>query len=404
MLKSVRFSFLTWFFVAVAGLQSPALADTAKTGPLVEAYNKTGIELFSELAAKPGNVLLSPYSIGSLMAMAAAGAKGKTEAEMVKVLHYPSTPADAAARNGALTESITKAGIGKDAPVVIANALHLTQFGDRVRETYKTLLTEKFDAGIVTGSDLAAINAWVKDKTSGKIDSILSRLDPYSVCVLLNAVHFKGRWVTPFSEKKTGPGAFKLAADASVKVPMMRATGRFRTAASDAFDSIALPYDGGKLAMLVLLPKDAAADGKLHDGLSAKAVDGLLKDLAKAEPEPVYLTLPKFKTASDADLIPLFSGLGLKQPFDRDKADFGGIADLSEEKNRIHITQIRHKAFLEVEEKGTEAGAATAAEFGGRSIRPKIAEFTVNRPFLYLVVEEDTGAILFLGRISDPRS
>lgn len=404
MLKTVRFSLLTWFFVAVAGPQPTVLADTAKTRPLAEAYNKTGIELFSALAAKPGNVLLSPYSIGSLMAMAAAGAKGTTEAEMVKVLHYPSTPADAADLNSELTQTIAKAGAGKDAPVVVANALHLTQFGDRVRAAYKTLLAEKFDAGIVTGSDLTAINAWVKDKTAGKIDSILSRLDPYSVCVLLNAVHFKGRWVTPFSAKKTSPSAFKLSADKSVDVPMMRATGRFRTAASKAFDTIALPYDGGKLAMMVLLPKDAAKTGNPGDGLNAKEIAGLLGDLAKAKPEPVYLSLPKFKTSSDADLIPLFSGLGLKQPFDRDRADFGGITDLSQEKNRIHITQIRHKAFLEVEEKGTEAGAATAAEFGGRSIRPKIAEFTANRPFLYLVVEESTGAILFLGRISDPRS
>jgi serpin B len=199
-----------------------------QTESLVQAYNRSGIELFETLASQPGNLVISPYSIGTAMAMALTGARGETEAEMARVLKIELPPAevpDADQRlNASLTERFAKEGV----KLSLANALHLTKYGALVADSYKKLLADKFGAELFSGSDLAAINQWVKQKTDGKIDEILTHLDPYSVCVLLNAVYFKARWDSPFNPKQTKPGTFHLSRDESVEVPMMRQAGRYR--------------------------------------------------------------------------------------------------------------------------------------------------------------------------------
>ncbi len=193
--------------VAVSGLTSALDSAWAsdESLALARSYNASGFELFGELAKAPGNLVISPYSIGTAMTMAFAGARGETEADMARVLKYSQLRAAIVEANQHLNTLVTQRSPGDDATITVANALHLTKYGELVAASYKELLRTKFSAELFSGSDLPAINGWVKEKTNGKIERILSRLDPNSVCVILNAIYFKSSWAAPFDEKTTRP-------------------------------------------------------------------------------------------------------------------------------------------------------------------------------------------------------
>lgn len=388
---------------AGVAVQASAQAEESSAS-LVNSYNRSGLALFGKLAAAPGNLVISPYGIGTAMAMAQVGARGETELQMAQVLHYTLERQMIPAASGALAAAVTRRPADEGAIVRVANALHLTRFGDRVAPSYKRLLADAFGAELFSGSDLAAINGWVKRKTEGKIADILSRLDPNSVCVLLNAVYFKSAWAAPFDTKSTRPSDFHLSRDEIVQVPMMRRTGRYRILRDQAFDAIALPYKGGRLTMIVLLPARLAGRGEAAVAIDGKTAETVIKDLEAAQPEHVALSMPKFRTDYAANLIPPFEALGMTLPFDPDRADFSGITDSTKEADRIRISQIRHKTFIDVNEAGTEAAAATAVEFGLRSAPPPGKTVNVDRPFLYIIADKNSGAILFVGRVSDPRA
>ena len=402
--KPVRATFfLLAALTACVLLHTPARAEETSAS-LARSYNRVALALFAKLAAAPGNLVISPYGIGTAMAMAHAGARGETELQMAQVLDYTLDRQMMPAANRQLTAALTQRPAGAGATLKVANALHLTRFGDRVAPAYKQLLSGPFGAALFSGSDLVAVNDWVKRKTDGKIDNILSRLDPNSVCVVLNAIYFKGAWAAPFNAKSTRPGDFHLSRDETVQVPMMRHNGRYRILSGPSFDAVALPYKGGGLSMIVVLPKNLAARGEVAIALDGKAAGALVRDVAAAHPENVALSMPKFKTAFAADLIPPFKALGMALPFDPNRADFSGITGSIKEADRIHISQIRHKTFIDVDEAGTEAAAATAVEFGLRSAAPPARAVRIDRPFLYLIADKVSGAILFIGRVSDPRS
>lgn len=402
--KFARKTFVSLAVLVTASFGSHPVSAEDKPKELVEAYNKAGIELFGKLSDTPGNIVMSPYSIGTALAMAAAGARGTTEKEIVQGLDYPFAPSVVADVSAALDGRVTKRSSDERVSITLANALHLTRTDGPISKSYQTLVRDKFGAEVFRGSDLAAINGWVKDKTSGKIDKLLDTLDPNSICVLLNAIRFKGLWALPFPEDKTKPRKFHLTKDETIQVDTMRTTNEFRIHSGAGFDAIALPYKGNILDMIVLLPsskgdkKQAAI--KLNDKMAKTIVDGLNKE----KRQTVLVTMPKFKTEFASNLVPALESLGLKQPFNQDKADFTGMTESAEEKDRIHISQVRHKAVIEVDEAGTEAAAVTGVEFSGRSIRPKFPEFIINRPFVYMITDRASGAILFIGRLADPRA
>lgn len=389
---------------ATASLGSRAVFAQDKASQLVGAYNQSGIELFGKLADTPGNIIMSPYSIGTALAMAAAGARDKTEAEMMRVLKYPFEPSDVAKVSKVLDDRITKRSPDEGVAITLANALHLTRADGPISKSYQSLVRDDFGAEVFRGSNLSAINEWVNEKTSGKIDKLLDTLDPNTICVLLNAIHFKSQWALPFPTDKTKPRNFHLSKGETVEVETMRTTNEFRFHSGKTFDAIALPYKGTKLEMVVLLPKSHGDKGKVAIELDDKTAEATLSELRKERRQTVLITMPKFKTEFAANLVPSLEGVGLKQPFNRDQADFSGMTESAEEKDRIHISQVRHKAFIEVDEAGTEAAATTGVEFSGRSIRPKFPEFIIDRPFLYMITDKVSGAILFIGRLSDPRA
>jgi len=371
---------------------------------LVAAYNRTGLQLFDNLAKSQGNLVVSPYSIGAALTMARMGARGDTESEMAKVLGPAGPRSDIAGAAGQLSDQLKTRSSEDGHRLRDANALHLTRFGELVADSYKALLQEEFGAEVFAGSDLGTINAWVRDKTNGKIDKILQRLNPLSVCVLLNAISFKADWATAFDPRQAGPGDFRLRRDETITVPMMRRTGSYRILRAHAFDAIALPYKGGELAMIIVLPMPVSGTFPIPPGLGADAYRAVMRGLAQTDPERVRLHLPRFKLEAGADLIPPFKALGMQLAFDKDRADFTGITESTREEDRIHITQIQHKAVIEVNEAGTEAAAATAVEMGVRSAPPPTREYKIDRPFLFFVADRTTETILFMGRVSEPEA
>jgi serpin B len=414
---------------------------------LTAAFAAMGGDLYAALAQKPGNLVLSPYSIGSAMAMTASGARGSTEAEFQKVLHLPlarsgmqeaSNNVMAALRRYDLTSNPhfcppgslwtgsrcegepsegdqcrhplqREAGRCTGNPalpfvqVSIANALMLSKWGSLVSEAYRALAQSAYEAELFANASLDTVNGWVKKKTNGKIEKILDNLGREPGLVLLNAIYFRAAWKTPFAVQATQDQGFHLSHGALVKVPAMFRTGDFRLLAGPGFRALALPYAQEALSMTVVLPEDI---GGLPAVAHSLLGDGITRLLGRVETQPlkrVALTLPRFKASVDEDLARPFEALGLKLAFSRN-ADFGGMLGEHAQQERLHIEQIRHRALIEVREEGTEAAAATAVAVV-RSMTLAQSEpepFAVNRPFLFFISDAATGTVLFQGRIADP--
>jgi serpin B len=393
---------------ALAGVLVPAQARAQDAVPaLIAAYNDTGQRLFRRLAAAPGNIVLSPYSIGTAMAMALAGAQGANAAEMAAVLGYrlPRDQIDAA--NAEVLTILDRSGKGSDpkaaAQLRIANALMLTQLGgEAIAPAYAALVRDKYAAELFRGADLAQVNDWVKQKTDGKIESLLDRLDPTAIAVLLNAIAFKAPWQAPFDPQSTRDAPFHTLAG-EVSVPTMHLRAAFAIAVRQGYRALRLAYAAEQLAMVVALPDDIARTEEMTARLDGAELAQLLAEL-RAQPQAVDLALPRFSAHYKAGLVEAFQQLGMRKAFATHEADFSSMTGKPPAEALVAIDQIVHRAVIEVAEEGTEAAAATGVVMGLRSVRPSSAEtFRVDRPFLFYIVDDASGAILFQGRIVDPR-
>jgi serine protease inhibitor len=395
--------------LAAAASPSPSAAqDAGRIKQLTQAYSASGQQLFGRFAAASGNIVFSPYSVGTAMAMALAGARGNTETEMAKVLQLHLSRADIDTANGDVLKVLN--GYDKSAPpsarVVSANALMLPGKGAQVSAGYRALLQDRYAAEIFDGVKLEDVNGWVSRKTEGKIDKMLDRLDPDTAAVLLNAIYFKAHWAAAFSKPATRDEAFSLTSSRTVQAPMMRQNAKFSVVTRPGYRAIGLPYDVDALEMIVVLPDDVDGLAAVAARLDAAELAALV---AAVEAEPVRLvalTLPRFKTSFKADLKATFRQLGMNDAFDDRRADFSGMTGRPESQGALKIDEIIHRAVIEVMEDGTEAAAATAVIMMPRSAvaRPAPPEpFQVDHPFLFYIVDHPTGAILFEGRIVDPR-
>ena len=376
---------------------------TQTASPVIAADNRLGLELYRRLAEKPGNIVVSPHSIATAMAMAHAGARGETAKEMDAVLHIDLPANQIADTYRALTATLNSEAAAGGPLVQVSNALHLTRFGEYVAPGFKQFLADRFAAEVFAGSDLAAINGWVKQRTNGRIEKILTKLDPNSVCVILNAIYFKGTWLERFNVRNTRPDDFHLASGESIQVPSMHQSGYFQVVRAQSYDAIRLRYSKSSLAMIVVVPTRIDGLSEMEAALDTQSTAAMFAQLAGASTGKVDLSLPRFKIEFGADLIPQFQNLGMQLAFNPDRADFTGITESTDERKRIHISQIQHRAFIDVNEDGTEAAAATAVEFAARAAPGQPTVFKVDRPFLYFIADETSGAILFIGRVMDPR-
>ncbi len=372
-----------------------AIADDARQVALAAGFNRTGLQLVQALAETPDNLVISPYGIGSALAMVELGASGKTLAEMQTVLGRKFKTVDASGLEKALTNRAKQAG----ATLAVANALLLTQNGDVIAKAYRDTLTTGLSAQIIEGSDLAAVNAWASVKTNGKIGAMLEWLDPNSVAVLLNAVHFKSAWQTPFVKKQTAPAAFRLMSGEIVQAQTMHVTGDFSTAETERFVALLLPFLGGTQAMVVLLP--AKPDDDPATLLNPDTFTAALKLLAEKSSNKTLVSLPKFALTYKSDLVEPLKKLGLKRMFDGSRAQFSAMTGDKKGHKPIYVSQVSHKSVFEIDEAGAEGTAGTAVEMVMRSVA-SVPSFSADRPFAFFVYDVSSKAILFAGRVADP--
>ncbi|MBI5820222.1 MAG: serpin family protein [Verrucomicrobia bacterium] len=369
---------------------------------VIKSYNETALQLYQNLAGKNAkNIVISPYSVGTAMAMALSGARGNTEVEMKAALNQTLSRESMDTANQKLLEKMNRFQGASGEVLSIANALCLTTDSVLVHRDYKELLKSKYHAEVFDAPDVGPINQWVSGKTKGKIEKILEKLSANSVCVLLNAVYFKGIWATQFDKKKTQPKPFQTASGEAVSVPMMRQKASYTRTQREDFAALSMPYKTASLEMILILPNEKDGLPKVEKTLSMQALQSVVDDLGGSKPAEVTLSLPRFKASSGASLIPPFQAMGMKLAFSASAADFGGITGRSNALGLIWIAQIQHKACLEVNEEGSEAAAVTAVEFATKSA-PLFAEFRVDHPFCFLLVDKETGAILFMGRVNNP--
>jgi serine protease inhibitor len=395
-------------FAFVLACAAPAAASAQKTDAdvqaLVDGNNDFGLTLYGQLATKDGNVFFSPYSISNALAMTYAGARGNTAEEMKTTLRFGLAAERVHPAFGKLITSLdgdVKKG-KRPFQLTVANRLwgqkdygFLPEFTKLGKDYYRAGL-EEVDFVNATEDARMTINTWVEKQTNDKIKDLLPKgsLTVDSRLVLTNAIYFKAPWLTPFNEKKTAPGDFNLASGKSVKASVMHAKERIGYAAFDSFSLVNIPYDGYQQSMVVLLPKKNDGLPELEKQLTAANLSAWLKKMGSFE---VDLKLPKFKVTAEFMLNDVLIKMGMKDAFSRNKADFTGIAS----REKLFITAVVHKAFVDVNEAGTEAAAATGVVVGTTSL-PQPATFHADHPFVFLIRDNRTGSILFAGRVVDP--
>ena len=375
----------------------------SQTTLLIQAYNACGEELFRAFGS--GNVALSPYSIGAAMAMVLAGARGETEREMIAALKQQLSRPEIDAANATVLSILNGLSTQDDPPsatLAVANALMLTRFGGWVSASYEALVKDKYAAEVFRNATLDEVNAWVSRKTEGKIDRILDQLDPDNAAVLLNAVYFKAKWAEVFSKDATSDEPFNLTPAQKVSVPMMRQVETFNSVARTGYRAIRLPYEVGALGMIIVLPDAIDRGARLDPDELPRLLAALRSPGASKQ---VVLAMPRFKISFKAELAKVFQQAGMVRAFDDEDADFSGMSGRPPSEAPLAISEIVHSAVIDVMEEGTVAAAATALTVRAAGIAAQQPEvFLVDRPFLFYIVDDATGAILFQGRIVDPRA
>ena len=400
---------------AQAEAEAPPQTTTHTLSAVAEGNNQFALQLYGKLSKEQeGNLFCSPFSISSALAMTYAGARGETAEQMADVLHFTTGqeqlhPAFKELL-GQLVGSSRAANAETQRPyqLAVANRLwsargyaFLDSFLRRTRDQYGAEL-EQLD---FAKSDVARsrINGWVEKQTQGKIKNLIAPrvLNDSTRLVLTNAIYFKGDWDHPFRKSSTKDEAFHITDSKKVTAPLMRLHRDFGYGETKEMQFLELPYEGGDLSMVVLLPRP----GTTLDRATAAAMESsksLQQQLAKLGSKDVVVHLPRFTMTSQFDLVDTLAAMGMTNAFDADRADFSGMT--SEEE--LMISAVIHKAFVEVNEKGTEAAAATAVELAPAAapVEEEPIVFRADRPFAFLIRHLRTGAILFMGRVVDPTS
>jgi len=367
-----------------------------------------GTDLYKLLAGKPGNQFLSPFSIGTTLAMTAVGAKGTTRTAMLKALRLPDGAGAADRGYAELLPKINGAGIEpakRGYALDTANDLW-AQTGVAWLAEFRTKVTTEYAAGIhnldfagATEDARKTINAAVEKRTRDKIKNLLRPgiLTRDTRLVLTNAVYFKGDWLTPFEKRRTQDADFTRADGKKIKVPLMSQTEAVPYAETEDYQVVRLPYAGRQTAMTIVLPRKpdglTAVEGKLTAEWFA-ALSASLKLVGE-----IQLALPRFKIEADYELAKPLADLGMALAFSP-QADFGGMSA----SERLMLSQVVHKAYVDVNEVGTEAAAATGAVMRPTSVPIRQKVFRADRPFLFAVEHLPTKSLLFLGRFDGPKA
>jgi serpin B len=368
---------------------------------LVQRNNQFALEFYKQLGDSSGNVILSPFSVSAVMTMAYAGAAGETARQMADVLHFTGWVPHAYFYEYLLHLKM----IGKKGSVELQSAQALWAeknytFEPSFLETLRNLyLSELQSADFKADPEVSRekINAWVEQQTRSKIQNLLAPgvLDERTRLVLVNAVYFKGQWAQPFDPARTHETTFMVTPDEETGVMMMSRRGEYAYAENEEAQWLELPYAGNEVSMILVLPK---ANHSLSS-LESNRLDNLLHEgLQHLRPTEVEVMIPRFKMVSTFQLNVALQKLGMVDAFNEQQADFSGMSS----EGGLYISDVVQKAFVEVNEEGTEAAAATAATMRTTSMPAQPVVFQADHPFFFMIREKAMGGILFMGRVVDP--
>lgn len=386
---------------------SPAVTDAAYQ-QLVAGNNAFAFDMYQQLATAQDNLFYSPLSMSVALAMTWAGAKGSTESQMAQALHFTLPQADLHPAMDKLVLAMAALNVaphdtqeGSKSVRVSLNNAAWAQKGYQFLPLYLDTIAENYDAGVKlvdfkndAPGATKTINDWVAAKTEDKIKDLIpaGALTPMTRLVLTNTLYFYANWASCFEKKATAQETFH-AVSGDVTAEIMHGSSSTRWASGDGWKLADLPYDGGKLAMTVVLP-DAGRFEEIRGKVSGT---WLAEADAASTQASVTIALPKFKfTWGTSSIKTNLEALGMKDPFDASKADFSGMTATEP----LHIADVLHQAFVGVDESGTEAAAATAVIMAGNGMPDKTLD--TDRPFLFLIRDTSTGTLLFVGQVTDP--
>ncbi len=381
----------------------PKLVDISS---VVDANNQFGLDYYSKLKDKDsGNIFISPFSISGALAMTYEGAKGQTAEEMRSVFYFPEDDNLRRTEYAAIFNELNKGD--KKYKLSTANALWAQEDYQFLKDYFDSV--EKYYGGKATNLDFKkdpdgsriTINNWVEDQTNDKIKNLIPSgvINALTRLVLTNAIYFKGEWVRQFNEKDTKEEDFRISKNNTIKAPMMQRTdeeAKFNYTENDKLQILETPYSGEELSMLILLPKNDDL-ATIESLLSTKKLSEWKKDL---ENQRVKIFIPKFKFETKYFMADDLKSMGMPTAFKWPGADFSGMDGTKD----LYIGEVIHQAFVEVNEEGTEAAAATAVvvKVVGIQKAPEIPVFRADHPFIFLIQENTTGNILFMGRVVNP--
>ncbi|MBN3038067.1 MAG: serpin family protein [Candidatus Omnitrophica bacterium] len=374
---------------------------------LAEGNNMFALDLYGQLQKASGNLFFSPYSISSALAMTYVGASGQTASQMADVLHFE---LDETYLHNAFSELMT--GLDADPQedayqLSIANALW-AQMDYEFYDDFINITKNYYNAGfeevdfvddVEREAARQKINLWVEDKTDNKIKDLIAKdtLDALTRLVLTNAIYFKGNWASRFDPANTQDRPFTLSNGREVEVPMMKQQQEFNYSANDMLQVLEMPYDGQALSMVIILPKEVDGLEEVEGSFTIEDLEDWLAPLRKRE---VSVSMPKFKMSDEFLLGDALKTLGMRDAFSSKSADFSKMAP---DPVGLYISSVIHKAFVEVNEEGTEAAAATAVTMKIRGMPEPAPVFKADHPFIFVIRDIHSESILFIGRVMDPR-
>jgi serpin B len=376
----------------------------------VDGNNAFAFDLYQIVRQEEGNAFYSPYSIALTLAMAYAGARGETEQQMAETLHF-NLPQDRLhpAYNALALQLVSRGAESEEDPekrfrLVVANSVW-GQRGYSFRQEYLDVLARNYGLGLrlldfseAPEEARQAINTWVSDRTNGLIEDLIPQgiINTMTRLVLTNAIYFRASWKYPFDDADTTDGPFRLLSGEEITTLMMEQTEQFGYAEGEGYQAVELPYVGDEVSMLIVAPSLEEFEA-FEDDLDAERVEEIVAGLERTN---VTLRLPLFESSSDFQLSDTLREMGMPAAFSAEEADFSGIDGT----RRLFIRDVLHKGFVSVDESGTEAAAATAVVIEEESVPPTPIELTIDRPFLFVIRDVETGAILFVGRVINPLS
>ena len=377
------------------------LTPTEKSAKIIAADNQFGFEIFQKVNASPGepkNTMISPMSISLALAMLYNGTDGNTKKQMEDVLHKSGLTPDDINQSykdlvSALSSHDPKVELAISNAIFYRNSFAVKSDFITTNQNYYQAEVEGLDF-TKTAETLDRVNGWVNTETKGKIDKIISQVNQEDIMYILNAIYFNGEWQYRFDPKETTNMPFTKEDNQVIQVPTMSIENPFNYYSHQSFQMLEMHYGSGKYSMLIFVP----ASGKnINAVISLLTAENVNEWVQKMTEQKKKVFLPKFEFKFDDSLVGELSALGMTDAFNDAKANLTGISDAA----KLVVSQVMHKSYIKVDERGTEAAAVTGITIGTTSIGPDNS-FRADHPFVFAIREKDTRSILFIGKVMNP--